>query len=357
MKRRFAVAAAAAVSLAALLGVLAPGSPVAGQDGPSPEERRLDDMIRSLTEALAAKQATAGGAPPLVFETRFYDVRDLVHPVVDRPLFREAGSLVPSGGFGFGDLTEESAEPLVAWEPDGLVELVRWNIAPSSWDELQSARVECTGEGMLVVRHVAVVHDRVAGLLASLRARSAAQVAVDCRVVAVPDGLLRTLLPEPGQFVLSTEAAAALEKAVADGTVREERAGGLLCTSTQRVGLADGSEVGYVQDYDVEIAKGVSIGDPIVLTFTDGLTLEVRPVVTGEDVALLDIRADCAVRRMPPATFETPLGAIDTPALDLVTVRTTLAVPTGAWAVAGGSLGGEGRLVLVRATVPGRGGK
>ena len=41
------------------------------------------------------------------------------------------------------------------------------------------------------------------------------------------------------------------------------------------------NQVAYVQDFNVEIAQGASIADPIVNVVQDGVVLDVRPVVSA----------------------------------------------------------------------------
>ena len=52
--------------------------------------------------------------------------------------------------------------------------------------------------------------------------------------------------------------------------------------NTARGNLSVLNQVAYVQDFNVEIAQAASIADPIVNIVQDGVTLDVRPVVSAD---------------------------------------------------------------------------
>jgi len=160
-----------------VVGILVPtGLALYAQDaGQDSAEQQLDQVIRSLRAALA-EAAAKGPTKPITFELRMYDVRALVTPIQDYP----AGSinLVPSGGFGFGYGEAEDLEPLAFYEIDAIIDMIRQNVAPDSWDELRSASIQ-QARGILMVRHMSAVHDRIEMLLGELRKKAASQVNVE----------------------------------------------------------------------------------------------------------------------------------------------------------------------------------
>ncbi len=341
-----------------IVGILLPaGLALNAQDGGQTDaEKQLDEVIRSLRAALA-EAGRKGGAKPITFELRMYDVRALVTPVADYPV--ESINLVPSGGFGFGAFDEEEREPMPFYELDAIVDMIRENVAPESWDELRSAGIE-QKRGILMVRHTPAVHARIARLLDELRKKAASQVNVEVKVWRLPDAALRSILGAESASILSPAAEKRLEAAVAKGLARLVKSGSVACTNSQRVGLSDVGQVSYVQDYDVEIAQAASIPDPIVLSLREGLVFDVRPTLAGAgDLVVLEVRADTATVHRPLGTIETPVGTIETPHLELTRIRSTLAVPMGRAVVVGGALedgDDEAVLIVVKPTAyrPGR---
>jgi hypothetical protein len=342
MNRALVAVLAALILIPAALALLSRSPRLAAQEDPKAEEK-LDALIRSLTDALAQREA-AIARPVLTFEQHLYDVRDLVVRVEDYPA--RLRRLVPSGGFGFG-FEEEPSEPATFFEVDTLVELIRETVAPASWDELSSTSIGATPAGCIVVRHTPAVHERIAALLGELRKTTGKRVAVDLLLVDCADADLRE---SAGTGFILDEAAE--KKLLAAAKVL--RSASVTATNLQVVGLVDATSVSYVQDYDVEVAERSTLADPIVQTFSDGLVAQVSPVVTGAgDLVVLELRVLLQVARRPIAIVETPIGAIETPCLETLDLRTTLALPAGRWAVAGGATtdgDGHGWLLLARAT-------
>lgn len=296
---------------------------------------KLDDLIRDLRKAI--RDAESSGAPrTLRFETRSYDVRGLVTPIRDFP--GEDEDLIPSGGFGFGFDFGDESEMMPYYEIDAIADMIRDTIAPGSWDELNSVSLS-TARGMILVRHTAGVHERIAAMLAELASKAATQVVLHVRVLEITDREFRRAVAAGSLSVLGAEAEERLATAVSDGKAKVVRTGRVACSNTQRVALKDMNSVSYVQDYDVEIAQGAAISDPIVRVVREGLLFDVRPIVAvdGETV-ILEIRSSVSNCREPLESVVTPCGEIETPVVDLVKVRTTLSVPFGRTAVVGGAL-------------------
>jgi hypothetical protein len=308
---------------------------------------RVDDLIKELESKLADKAAKARAKKPLTIEMHLYDVRDPATWGRDYP-GRDLNVGV-SGGYGFGFGEEEELEPMAFYEGDALADMIRDNIAPDSWDELARANVDYRN-GVILVNHTPGIHARVAKLLDNLRGRAASQITVGMRLLRISDASLRGVLGSEGGSVLSKEAAGRLEDAVRAGKVEIVRSGTVTCTNTQRVSLNDLSVVSYVQDYDVEIAQGASIPDPIVQSVHEGFVGDVRPTIAGDgSLVVLEIRAQTARLSRPVGSLDTPCGLIETPKVEYLKVKTTLGMPIGRTAVIGGALsdGDEDALLLV----------
>ncbi len=333
-----------------VVGILVPtGLALYAQDaGQDSAEQQLDQVIRSLRAALA-EAAAKGPTKPITFELRMYDVRALVTPIQDYP----AGSinLVPSGGFGFGYGEAEDLEPLAFYEIDAIIDMIRQNVAPDSWDELRSASIQ-QARGILMVRHMSAVHDRIEMLLGELRKKAASQVNVEVKVLRLPDAALRAIQGGEGAAVLTPAGEKRLRAVVASGEAKVIRTGSVACTNSQRVSLSDTGRVSYVQDFDVEIAQAAFIGDPIVTSLSEGLIFDVRPTLAGYgDLVVLEVRVENARLNRPMPSVETPVGTIETPRLELTKLRTILAVPVGRTVVVGGALAdGDDEAVLIVVT-------
>jgi type II secretory pathway component GspD/PulD (secretin) len=112
--------------------------------------------------------------------------------------------------------------------------------------------------------------------------------------------------------------------------------------NTARGNLAVLNQVAYVQDFNVEIAQGSSIADPIVAVVQDGVVLDVRPVVSADRRFItLELRPTVAELRRPIAEIVTTLGSqnsvtIQLPEVDLRRVRTSIPMPDGGTVLLGG---------------------
>jgi hypothetical protein len=311
----------------------------------------LTAVVLTSGLTLVAQDRRAGGRRAAgLYELHMYNVRDLVLRVRDYPPDVHM-DLIPSGGFGFGFFEEEEAALLAYYEGDLLVDIIRANVAPASWEELRSVSIEYTN-GILIVRHTAAVHAKVADLLDALRARVAAQIRVTVRWVRIPDAVLARVFGGGPRFVLDAEAEKRLAAAMQAGEAAVVASGSVLCSNTQRVAITDVTQVSYLADYDVEIAQEATIADPIVQITHEGVIADVRPTIAGNgEIVVMEIRADAGKIAQPINEATTDVGVIEVPELDLQKIRTSVAMPAGRTAVAGGTLSGmdgKGLLLLIR---------
>jgi Flp pilus assembly secretin CpaC/tetratricopeptide (TPR) repeat protein len=112
--------------------------------------------------------------------------------------------------------------------------------------------------------------------------------------------------------------------------------------NTARGNLSVLNHVAYVQDFNVEIAQAASIADPIVNIVQDGVTLDVRPVVSADRRFItLELRPTIAVLKRPIREVVTTLGSqnsvtIQLPEVDYQRVRTSIPMPDGGTVLLGG---------------------
>jgi type II secretory pathway component GspD/PulD (secretin)/tetratricopeptide (TPR) repeat protein len=113
--------------------------------------------------------------------------------------------------------------------------------------------------------------------------------------------------------------------------------------NTARGNLSVVTEVAYVQDFNVEIAQGASIADPIVNVVRDGIVLDVRPVVSADRRFItLELRPTVAQLKRPIKEISTTLGSqnsvtIQLPEVEIQRVRTSIPMPDGGTVMLGGT--------------------
>lgn len=117
----------------------------------------------------------------------------------------------------------------------------------------------------------------------------------------------------------------------------------IMVYNTARGNLSVLNHVAYVQDFNVEIAQGASIADPIVAVVQDGVTLDVRPVVSADRRFItLELRPTVAVLKRPMRELVTTLGSqnsvtIQLPEVAYQRVRTSIPMPDGGTVLLGGN--------------------
>jgi hypothetical protein len=69
---------------------------------------------------------------------------------------------------------------------------------------------------------------------------------------------------------------------------------------------SDASQVSYISDFDLDVAKGAVVADPIIGVLRSGAAIEARPVAS--EPGLYDVRVEHSVLERPIPTFSTSLG-------------------------------------------------
>ncbi len=124
--------------------------------------------------------------------------------------------------------------------------------------------------------------------------------------------------------------------------------------NTQRGNMRVSNQMAYVRDWDVQIATAAVIMDPVVDVVADGVSLDVRPIVSADRrFVTMELRPTVAqLVPKPPAIFfintsaGVPAGAVamsdrtgirlETPVLKIQRLRTTVVVPDRGTLLLGG---------------------
>ena len=113
--------------------------------------------------------------------------------------------------------------------------------------------------------------------------------------------------------------------------------------NTQRAFVTVVNQVSYVQGFDVDVANGAFIADPIIGVVQEGIVLDVRPTISFDRrYVTLDVQATVADLVRPIRTVTTNLGGdssaveFQLPQLDTRDAQTTVVVPDKGSVVMGG---------------------
>lgn len=116
----------------------------------------------------------------------------------------------------------------------------------------------------------------------------------------------------------------------------------VLVANTARSNLSVTNQLSYVQDFNVEIATGASIADPIVQTIQEGVILDVRPIVSADRrFIVIEVRPTVATLRRPIRELTTGLASassvtVQLPELEIARMGTTVPIPDGGTILLGG---------------------
>ncbi|MBI1382785.1 MAG: hypothetical protein GC161_17060 [Planctomycetaceae bacterium] len=116
----------------------------------------------------------------------------------------------------------------------------------------------------------------------------------------------------------------------------------VLVANTARANLSVLNQVAYIQDYDVQIAQGAAIADPIIQVIQDGVVLDVRPVVSADRRFItLELRPTVAELDRPLRELTVTLAnqgsvTLQLPEVEIQRARTTVPLPDGGTVMLGG---------------------
>lgn len=142
-------------------------------------------MIRDGVVMFVTKEETFGGQI-----LKMYEVRDIIHPVKNFP-GREI-NISPSGGLEQPEEDLEEREGLVVTK-DTLENMIRDNVAASSWNDDARNTVRITDSGTMVVNQTPEVQEMIQGLLDDLREATGIMVDIQARFLKVEDNFLEEI--------------------------------------------------------------------------------------------------------------------------------------------------------------------
>jgi type II secretory pathway component GspD/PulD (secretin) len=166
------------------------------------KDMRFGDALKWILELTSLKMALQNQAiyissQPITgaVALRMYDVTDLVSPVRDFPgreLAFNAGAGGGGGGGGFSLFKMDAAEEAPAVDPEALVEFIRGNVAPTTW-ETEGVGIEQRGGSTLFVSQTPEVHALIEQLLANMRNQQSLQVNISVQILDVTKGFFEEI--------------------------------------------------------------------------------------------------------------------------------------------------------------------
>jgi len=147
-----------------------------------------------------------------------------------------------------------------------------------------------------------------------------------------------------GQFTYldDTEVEAILRAVRKSERVNQINAPSLLIANNGRASMSLINQVSYIKDFDVEIAQASAIADPIVDIISDGVIMDVRPVVSSDRRFItLELRPTVSQLERPIQFRDVSFsfgnaGRLQLPKVEVQRVRTTVTVPDGGTLLLGG---------------------
>ncbi|MFV1959426.1 MAG: hypothetical protein ACC662_08440, partial [Planctomycetota bacterium] len=285
---------------------------------------------------LTAPAASKRAAPVL----RTFDVRDLGATV--RPMAWSMPDLWPSNYTA--PPGPELEDPEAAIVVEDLADLLRSVGSDALWED--PARMD-VWNGRLRARNAPAVLDAVGKNLDGLTERLLWTLVVEARLEEVPQ-TLGLVLGDAG--VLDERRAGLLQAARVQGEARLIDALRLTSMRGTRNAVRAGRSMHYLQDYEVEIAQGTTIGNPVFQDLFDGAQLDVEAARSpGGGAVQLNVEFARTDLDLPLPTMGTEHGDIELPRLEVLRFRTGVEVPLGQTVVVG-SWAQEGRRRLLLLT-------
>ena len=116
----------------------------------------------------------------------------------------------------------------------------------------------------------------------------------------------------------------------------------LLVYNNTRANMSVARQTTYIKDFEVEIAQAAAVANPVIGVIRDGVSLDVRPVVSADrKFVTMEMRPTVLDLLLPIPTFTTTLGVgqpitMQLPQTILKKVRTTITMPDGGTVLLGG---------------------
>lgn len=286
-----------------------------------------------------------------------------------------------------------------------LVKLIKAAVEPHSWDQKdqygETPVVTVTDDGYLMVKHTRRVQQAVAGMVGDMRRVNGIMVSIETAFITITDDTLNRLVSELGfddtrdgnvvagntggtnnngdenrdagaffhelnperrvgtrndadltsnggfqgnfQFLDDFEVAYTFQAVKKDSRTKAVTAPRLTLFNSQRANVARVNSRSYIQDYDVQVATGTSIFDPVIGHVDSGVVLDVRPTVSHDlryiDLELHTTLSDIApnMRTLPAAVGGPNSPVIELPELDVQSISSTMRIPDGGTLMIGGN--------------------
>ncbi|MFH0938987.1 MAG: hypothetical protein V1899_06880 [Planctomycetota bacterium] len=290
---------------------------------------RKISLILSVIVALSAWAEEA--KPAQKIELRFYDVSMLTYDIQDYP-----GPNISLQNVNSSLLQADIPTLGVKLTLTNVADMIRTRIRPETWDPKMGTSIEERG-GLLMVMQTSKVHALIAQLLTNFHAFFKPQIVVSGLLIAASE------LPKE-TYLDATALAKALGPQGAAGALASPR---IICYNTQRVHVISGKEFNYIRDMDID---GL-VYNPLVVTGLEGYVFDVRPTLSADrKVIQLDLQftlnLNVNLNETRSLTLASPIVMagggkdavrfpIETPSLDVRSVRTQVAIPIGKWVLAG----------------------
>lgn len=293
-------------------------------------------------------------------QARMFDVGFLTTGAIDYPGIRNAvgaGYYEDGGAVSAAFVASEDVAAGITISPEALIELLRENVAPTSWNNARN-HVELLSSGQLIVVQTVDVLDQIQAYLATLAKDRGRVIRVDLLAVELHGSLAgaagRKALPAEGEAV-TPEAFAALVGAGRKGAdVRILGQASVAGFNQQRVHVRHSGTRYLLEDYDVEIATRAACSDPIVRALVDGIQLDVTPTLVGDDAGVqLELRPMVARLRGPVIELDTRAthgGVMHQFQMEHCSPVLPLVVREGQWTVAAVTTTSSGDASLVLLT-------
>ena len=124
---------------------------------------------------------------------------------------------------------------------------------------------------------------------------------------------------------------------------QELNSSNIMAQNTQRAFMTVLNQVTYIQDMDVEVAQAASAADPIIGVVSDGIVIDVRPIISHDRKYItLELQPTVATLLRPIPEFTSSLSGLTTPVtlqlpeLFIASAKTNAIVPDGGTVVIAG---------------------
>lgn len=229
---------------------------------------------------------------------------------------------------------------------DAIVELMQGTVAPATWD-LEGAGI-MNRFNRLYMRNAPYVLDAVEKNLTTLRKEFLTAGVTRAELISMPEATAMQLGLEAGA-VVSAANLAQVRQTLEAGDAQRQGGARVTTMAGARNTASSGRRISYLSDFEVEIAKGAAISNPVMQNVVSGAVLDVQTARTvgGQSMQTV-LRFTRSLVKRPLRKVTTPHGELEAPEMDLFRVRSVVRIPLGQTMVAAtASKGGVRQVLLV----------